>query len=78
MMQPDIDLPCMTRTDVYDQCVVPPGRRRVAADRRAKAICATCEHVLECLRENGDTPYEGVVGGMTLQERAELGMVVAA
>lgn len=48
-------------------------RARIAAEERAKAICAVCPVSLECLEFAMDNDIkEGVYGGMTPTERGKI------
>lgn len=68
-LRPDVD-----RTDFY-----PEGVRNTSAERRAKAVCASCPVAAACLEacitEERDIPtshWWGIRGGLTEHERVRL------
>ena len=78
MMPADIHLPCTEphHRATFDVALSFTDRRTAGSVltviAAAKAVCAGCDHVAACLRENPDAA--GIVGGMTAGERAAAGI----
>jgi len=77
-MPADVHLPCTVphNREVFDVALTFTDRRTagsvLAVINECKAVCAGCPEVAACLREYPDAA--GIVGGMTVGERAAAGI----